>query len=188
MEGMVGIVLGTALASAGAVCLHAAWKQKDRPVLIGGGWSLLALAAVVSLLLAGDRGLAAAGALVLTGIMLAMLLPGWRRITPVTLAAGNGPPQEPSDPTTPGSVLYRVALFLLAGPVAGAAGFFTAALVFEMATAAGVHIATAAVLAIILAIIGWGALAVAILMDRRPIWRLAYGFVPLAISLPLTLS
>ena len=180
----VMMILASLMTLTGLGLLLLSWKRPGRPIVLLGGWALLAGALVIAFAANGDRGIAQATLLAMAGAVMIFAVPVARGIAPPVAAVRarqtTASPDGRRSPWFAG--LAGLWTFLLAGPLAGVIALFASAGLFRLIRPAEGSPATAGAAAIIAAILIWAGLSVLLLIEPSRGRRTIYAVLALAAS------
>lgn len=163
--------------SVGGLCLiYLSWKLRARPFLMAIGWGCLTLALVLAVFANGDRGfaqLASVAMALVSGFLIWKLSQQKVELNYSETRRTADASQDKSNGVL--SALSSVWTFIITGPISGAIAFLGAAVIFKLIRPETGSPANAGVAAIIIAILGWGALSTALLIEPRAIRRTLYA-------------
>ena len=169
--------LSLAASAAGLFLLFTAWKNRNSPISLSGGWALLLLAMVLSFIANSDRGVAQVSVIAMMLVSVFFIYIMTAGLPSLDFEKSRRKVEvEPENPAATGlKVLGSLWTFIVTGPLAGMIALFAGATVFRFIMPEDGNPITAGVICIILSATLWAVLSTFLLIEKSPIRRTLYA-------------
>ncbi|MAI90512.1 hypothetical protein [Ponticaulis sp.] len=179
MSGVELLIFALSLTAcaAGLFLLFTAWKNRNSPISLSGGWALLLLAMVLSFIANSDRGVAQVSVIAMMLVSVFFIYIMTAGLPSLDFEKSRRKVEvEPENPAATGlKVLGSLWTFIVTGPLAGMIALFAGATVFRFIMPEDGNPITAGVICIILSATLWAVLSTFLLIEKSPIRRTLYA-------------